>query len=291
MLRLLLIVCLVPGLCALPISLGWAQEARAAVDPRELAAIRAELKSMTAQIESLREMVLIESTQPRDPALGGDTGAGSALLRLGFLEERLQQITGDIEQLRYEIGRVVDDATLRFGDIAFRITELEGGDVAALGDAPLLGGEAIAPETQPDQDQSAQATNNVAVAVTERSEYEAATAAFDAGDMRTAAAAFAQFNQTYPGSPYAAEVNYKRGMALKAVDQHKTAARAFLDAFTAEADGPFSGLALVGVGEALGSLGQKEQACNTLDEVLQRYGGQEAADRAQTARQSLGCAD
>jgi TolA-binding protein len=89
------------------------------------------------------------------PSAGGGAGGGAgsraggagsdAILRLDKLEAELRLLTGKIEQMQFEQRGVADDAARRFGDIEFRLTELEGGDASALPPVLPLGGGAPAP--------------------------------------------------------------------------------------------------------------------------------------------------
>ena len=105
-------------------------------DRQTLADVRAELSALYAQVQELRTLF---STS------GADTGvenAGPALQRLDVVEAELRRVTGALEKLEFKVQQVVEDGTRRVGDLEFRLTELEGGDVSALGDTPLLGGDA-----------------------------------------------------------------------------------------------------------------------------------------------------
>jgi TolA-binding protein len=69
---------------------------------------------------------------PRDPA--------TALARLDQLEAELRRLTNRTEVLTNDLNRIVAEASNRVGDLEFRLTELEGGDVSLLGPPEPLGG-------------------------------------------------------------------------------------------------------------------------------------------------------
>lgn len=258
--------------------------AQSEVDEAALADIRGELSAMAGEIEGLRALLLSEGGQ------GGEAtpGAGPALLQIGQLEERIQALTGDLEQLRFQIAQIVADATNRFGDLEFRLTELEGGDISTLGNTPTLGGTQIAVAT-PTPTTNGDNGTAVSVAVGEEADFDAAQAAFEAEDMAQAAALYTAFVETYPGGPFSVEALHKRGLALSAIGQHKAAARSYLDAFTAAPNGTLAPLALMGVGEELAKLGRTVQACSTLQEVVLRYPQTDAAQSAAQTRAGLAC--
>ena len=72
--------------------------------------------------------------------------------------------------------------------------------------------------------------------------------------------------------------------------QHAAAARAYLESFSGTPEGPRAPEALVGLGTALGSLGQNDEACLTLSEVAIRFPNSPAISQANAARAGLGCA-
>ena len=208
---------------------------------------------------------------------------GSALARMDAIEAGLTRLTGKTEELENRINRVVDDGTLRINDLQFRLTELEGGDPVAAGDAPPLGGSAPAPDPAAPDDGAADPAPELAV--NEQSDFDRAQAALDSGSFRSAADLFAAFAQTYTGGSLTAEAQYLRGEALLGLGETKQAARAYLDSFSGAPSGPVAADALYKVGLSLSQLGQMQDACVTLGEVGRRF--PEAPVAAEAARDML----
>jgi TolA-binding protein len=100
-----------------------------------VADIREELTLLDRQIQEIREALVATG-----PASGLPQSPATALQRLDQLEAMLRRLTDRVAVLTNELGRVVDDASNRVGDIEFRLTELEGGDVSLLGSGEPLGG-------------------------------------------------------------------------------------------------------------------------------------------------------
>lgn len=268
MLRILVILtCLVPALAG-------------AQDKAALADIRGELTRLNGEIRALRAEMAQPATQV---PLSGDQSA--AVLRLDRLEAELRAVTGQVEQLSFRIGQIVEDGTRRIGDLEFRLVELEGGDVSKLGETSTLGGDVAATgpviATQP--------TEGVELAVAEKSDFEAAMSALKDSDPETAILRFGKFLADYPGGPLSAEAMFHMGEAQAGLGRSKEAARAYLDSFTIQPSGPYAARALMNVGVNLGMLGQQLEACRTLQEVSVRYPGDEAAGQAVNRMQSLGC--
>ncbi|MGB3244802.1 MAG: tol-pal system protein YbgF [Sulfitobacter sp.] len=269
---------LIVGLLISPIC-AFAQE------DQTLADVRQELNVLFVEVQKLRREL---------STTGGATGvntSGSVLDRVNTMESELQRLTSKTEELENRINRIVSDGTNRIGDLEFRLVELEGGDVSALGTTSTLGGAdqtvagvATAPEpsptTTPDQ---------ADLAVGEKADFQRAQEALANGDFRTAADEFATFNQTYPGGPLAAEAELRRGEALKGMGDDREAARAFLASFSTDPVGPMAPNALFELGSALGVLGQTQEACVTLGEVAVRFPQSPYVTQAQAQRQTLSC--
>ncbi len=272
---------------ALVIALCLAGAAAPAQDAATLADIRADLAALRAEIGALQD----ELSEGEGGGAGGTARpAGPATLeRVDAIERELQRLTGLTEELQFRIEEIVRDGTNRIGDLEFRLCELEPGcDISALGETPLLGGDAApgAPDPDPAPDPG---PDGPQLAVDEQADFDAARAAFDAGDWARAAALFADHVETYPGGPLSSEADFLRGAALGELGQTAQAARAYLDAFSRTPDGPRAPEALLRLGEALGTLGQTQDACITLGEVGVRFPGSDAAGAAEDARARLEC--
>lgn len=273
--KMRLVIGMVLGLMISPAAV-WAQ------DDQTLADVRQELNILFVEVQKLRREL---------STTGGasvSTAGSSVLERVTAMESELQRLTSKTEELENRINRIVDDGTRRIGDLEFRLVELEGGDVGALGQTTTLGGEGQAsvsgPLTAP-----ATPTDQASLAVGEEADFKRAQEALASGDFRTAADLFATFNQTYPGGPLAAEAELRRGDALQGLGDPKEAARAFLTAFSTAPEGPMAPQALFELGRALGQLGQTQEACVTLAEVGVRFPSNPAVTEAENQRRSLGC--
>jgi tol-pal system protein YbgF len=206
---------------------------------------------------------------------------------MNAIEAQLSRLTARTEEIELRINRVVEDGTNRIGDLEFRIVELEGGDVGAIGETKPLGGGAIAglPPLDPGQDQQPAPE----LAVSEKADFDRAKAALDSGSFRSAADLFAAYSETYVGGPLSGQAHYWRGEALMAEGDTANAARAWLQSFSDDPGGPLAADALLKLGMALNTLGQINESCATLGEVPNRYPGSAAATEAMNARASMGC--
>ena len=116
---------------------------------KELANVQSDLNNLNEQISAIRlELSEIKDSTIEDAidaaknvvASGIKESAGSVLFRLDVIEEEMRNLTGIIEELQFYTKNIALDATNRIGDIEFRLTELEGGDLSLLGNSRIIGG-------------------------------------------------------------------------------------------------------------------------------------------------------
>lgn len=256
---------------------------------QSLADIRQELSVLFVQMQRLRA----ELNTTGAPQTGAGA-TGSARERLDQLEAELRRVIGQVERLEFRINEIVRDGTNRIGDLEFRLVELEGGDTSRLGQTTTLGGEAGGQPPGPilgtgGGGGGGDAGGGMALAVGERDAFERARALAEEGDHEAAAAAFRAFVDTYPVGPFTTEAHYLRGISRARLGQWREAARAYLDAFSADPDGPRAPAALVALGTSLGELGQRDEACLTLGEVGARFPGAPEGADARAAMTELRC--
>jgi len=243
----------------------------------KLADIRQELSVLYVEIQRLK-------TELSTTGAPSGTTAGSTLDRVNAIESRLQALTSKTEELEFRIGQIVEDGTRRLADLEFRLIELEGGDLSQLSEGSTLGGEATSPQV------GRPAADTTGLTVSEASDFEAARDALFAGNFREASDQFAAFVQTYPGGPMTAEAHYYRGEAHEGLGEMKSAARAYLEAYTAARSGDRAPEALFKLGTALAALGQTTDACAIFGEVGVNFPAASVVADATQARQNLGCA-
>lgn len=248
--------------------------------PETIADIKAQISALAGQFNALKSE-LVTSGAAATGAAGGD-----ALQRLDAIEAELARLNGQAEQVELRLNRVVQEGTAQLEDLQFRLCELEEGcDVMALPELSL-GGTAPAPVVATDP---VAQTGGAELALGEQADFDRAEGVLGQGDFQGAAALFATFTQSYPGSPLTQEAQLRRGDALNSLGETSNAARAYLEAFSGAPDGAKAGEALLKLGQGLGALGQQADACVTLAEVGVRFPGSIDATNAQVSMQGLGC--
>jgi tol-pal system protein YbgF len=263
----------------LGVSLLWSTPGFAQDQAQTLADIRQELSILHVEIQRLKRE--LSTTGGASANFSG----GSTLERLDSIEFEMQSLTSKTEQLENRINRVVADGTNRIGDLEFRLVELEGGDLGAIGETTTLGGDTTGTVTAV----PIQNTNDTQMAVGEQSDFTRAQEALAQGSFRSAADQFATFTQTYPGGPLSAEAHFLRGEALEALDEMAPAARAYLASFSSDPEGAQAPRALYKLGTSLEELGQHKEACVTLNEVEIRFPDADAVLESRSALRNLGC--
>jgi len=251
---------------------------------QSLADIRQELSVLYVEIQRLRgELNTTGGVQ-------GSGGGGTLLSRVDAIEAELRRLTGLTEELQIRIDRVVSDGTNRIGDLEFRLCELEDDcNVGSLGETPSLGGVEVQQGAGSFAPSTPSEPGGANMAVAEQGDFDRARAAYESGDYANAAQLFETFTMTYPGGPMSAEAHYLRGQSEAQQGAWSRAARAYLDAFTANPEGTRAPAALLQLGSALAELGQTDEACLTLGEVRLRYPSDPAAVEAASVRSRLGC--
>lgn len=269
-------------------ALGLALALPVAAQDRDqtLADIRQEMSLFFNEVQGLKRELSTTGT-----AGGGALGVGAGTIqRVDAIEQQLIQLTAKAEQLENRINRIVADGTNRIGDLEFRLVELEGGDIGALGDTSTLGGgEVVVAGIAPSGGVTAVDTGQAELAIGEKRDFDNAQKALNSGDFLGAAEKFATFAQNYPGGPLSGQAHFLRGEALAQVSDWNSAARAYLESFSGSPDASSAPLALYKLGLSLNELGQSSEACLMLREVSTRYPASDQVTPAQTSLQALNC--
>lgn len=248
-----------------------------------LGQLRAEISALSSVVAELAQGLSAGSVVP--PA-GLE---GSVIDQLERLRGDLASLTARTEALEFRIRRVVDDASNRIGDMEFRLTELEGGDPAALPSTRPLG---EAPGQTAVQDSPAQpdaATPAPMLAAGEQMAFDAARDLLADGRLDEGVAAMSAFLETYPGSPLTAQASRLLADAQRSIGAEADAARTWLNLYMANPDGRDAPLALLELGQSLDKLDQRSEACVMFEELLTRFPDSPEALEGRGIAQTLGC--
>lgn len=246
-----------------------------------LGLVDAELADIRARMDNISA-----GTVPSQVPSGGGSGSagGDGGVRLDRLEAEIRRLTGIIERVEFQQRQMAEDAGRRFGDIEFRLTELEGGDVGALApQQPLGGGAGGGTQTA--------STGGADVSVSEGEDLDRAIADVQQGRFDQGEDRLRDFLQSYPGSPLTAKAQYWLGQSQFARGAFQQAARSYLDGYNTNRRGQLAPQNLLKLGVTLGRLGQRQEACLTLREVRNQFpnGSGEVLTAADAEADSLAC--
>ena len=101
--------------------------------------------------------------------------------------------------------------------------------------------------------------------------YMSALNLFDRGQTKLAEQRLSEFIERFPTSTRLHAVLFWRAEARVKDENWIGAANDYLESFTINPDGESAPKTLFGLGVSLGAIGEKEQACLTLDEVGSRF--------------------
>lgn len=262
-----------------------------AQDAQTLADIRQEAAILSVELKKLKRE--LSTTGAPNTALVG----ASTLERVDTMEASLAKLTGKMEQLEFRIDRIVADGTRQLDDMNFRLCDLEA--ACDISDLPLLtplggtdapsGATNVVTNTPAPAPVPAPTEGLGQLAVAEQSDFDAAKAAYDAGNYEAAAAAFGTFAQNYTGGVLTSEAQFMQGEALLQLGQTEDAARAYLSSFNTSSEGARAPAALLRLGGTMAALGHVDKGCVMLSEVGNRFAGTPEAGEAAAELLSLGC--
>ena len=236
------------------------------------------LSVIDAELADIRARL---GTAPSTGGGGGTGGGGDTTLRLNRLEAELRQLTGKIEQMAFEQRGIAEDAAQRFGDIEFRLTELEGGDINALPPTQPLGGGGGRTEVAAGPE----------VSISERADLDRAIKDVEQGRFDLGEDRLRGFLTAYPGGPLEGEALYWLGESQFVRGAFQNAARSYLDGYKTNRASPVAPKNLYRLGVTLGRLGQISEACSTLREVGNQFptGPSDILGAAKSELSALNC--
>jgi tol-pal system protein YbgF len=185
--------------------------------------------------------------------------------RIDALQADLSRMRGEVEMLQNQSEGGKSQSRALYSDLEKRLSALEtlggvGGVAAGAG--------------------AGSASPAAAASGGEQAAYDAAFAALKGGDYAKAIAGFKGLVASYPQSPLASNAQYWLGEAYYVTHDYPNAITAF-QAVTAQwPDSRKAPDALVKIGFTQAALGKNGDARVTLESVLQRYPGTEAAQLA-----------
>ena len=121
--------------------------------------------------------------------------------------------------------------------------------------------------------------------------FNSALNSHDSGELADSENKFSDFIQKYPNSSLLSNAFYWRAESKASQENWIGAANDYLESFSISPSGEYSPKTLFGLGVSLGAIGEKEQACLTLDEVGMRFPdiGAVLSEDIEKAKKLLNC--
>jgi len=254
--------------------------ALAQMDSREGIALQNQILQLRQELEQLRSR---GGSAPAPVARGGSGGGelvGQLLDRVNTLEEEVRRQRGRLDVLENQNRRLGEDIEKLRGDMDFRLSQGGGGGGGGAG-APAAPAR---PATPPTTSTAAAAPRTPERALAEG---QAALGRRDFGAAEAAA------REALAGRSGAATVAGQMllGEALMGKRDFGNAAIAFNEAYTRARTGPRAPEALLGLAGAFQGLGNRREACDTLNDLRSQFPNLSGAmaERANAARQRGQC--
>lgn len=190
--------------------------------------------------------------------------------RIDRVQNDLRGIRGEVEVLQNSNEGGKNQTRSLYGDLEKRLAALEtlGGVAPNTMGGAVVGGMPVAPPVPG------------ASSVGEQAMYDAAFTALKASDYPKAIAGFRNFVATYPTSPLASNAQYWLGEAHYVNREYQNAITAFQRVTTEWPESRKAPDALVKIGFTQAALNRNGDARITLEDVVRRYPGSEAAQLA-----------
>jgi TolA-binding protein len=265
--------------------------ALAQMESREGIALQNQILQLRQELDQLRRAGGVAAAPaPARPPSGGGAPQGELVSRLlervTTLEEEVRRLRGRVDEQEFRNQQQTQQIEKLQGDIDFRLQQLEGGG----GRAPAAPRPAPAAAPPPIAAPPAAASAAAAPRPPERAIADG-QAALGRRDYATAEAAAREALAARGGGTRATDAGLLLGDALAGKRDFAGAALAYDDAFRRNRTGPRAPDALIGLANSFNSLGNKREACDTLNDLRSNFPNLRApqSERAAEARRRAGC--
>jgi TolA-binding protein len=269
----------------LGLTLLAAHPAGAQMDSREGIALQNQILQLRQEMEQLRRGGGGSSLPPpassRSGSGGGSELVGSLLDRVNTLEAEVSRLRGRVDVLENQNRRLREDFEKYQGDMEFRLGQGTGGGGAA---APAPARPAAPPAAPPVTSTGAPPPRTPDRALSE------GNAALSRRDHAAAEAAAREVLASRSGA-HAVAAQMLLADALSGKRDFANAAIAYNAAYTRARTGPRAPEALIGLANSFQGLGNKREACDTLDDLRSQFPNLRPplATQAAAARQRSQC--
>jgi tol-pal system protein YbgF len=250
-------------------------------------------------------------------------------IRMGELEQELTRMTGQLEEQGFTLSRLSTRLDKLVEDVDFRLSALERGRAAGQPNASTPAATAVTPTVNPQSGTSRPGTSMpqtlgtispqdlegagvgdgptvqqaplpaltpvstpaVLPTGTPKEQYDFAYKLVRQGDYAQAELGFREFGELHGSDPLAGNARYWLGETYYVRGDFVQAADAFIGVVTSYPDSPKRPHSMLKLGMSLLAMGQKQEGCATLAELLNKYseGADATRTRAEGERKRAGC--
>jgi tol-pal system protein YbgF len=252
----------------------------------------------TASAQDSRLSLAERVTRLEQQAQNQDKGGIGMVNQVQQLQAQVQQLQGQIEELQHQLQQLDAKGKAQYIDLDSRLGRLESGGAAgakaaapaaaqgAAAAATAAGGAASAANAPADTGSSASAPSSAGSApapasADEQAAYDTAFNALRSGDYATASRGFRDFIQQHPDSALAPNAWYWLGESYYVTTNYSVALEAFKRLLAQFPQSEKAPDALLKVGYTQYELKQVDAAKATLQDVMHKYPGTNAANLAQ----------
>jgi tol-pal system protein YbgF len=315
-----------------PVSIAGALVAAALVLGPATARAQNDTRALVERLDRMeRDMNLLQRQVYRGSSGGAPVAPSDPSQELNFqlrmdqIETQMRTITGQQEEINYQLDQLKRRLDKLVSDVDLRLTALEKGGAPA-GEsrsvavapqpgrsgqpepprgandpsrAPSTGGvlgtlPSATPGGAPTPQQAARPApeqQGTLPAGTSQEQYNRAFGLLRQADYGGAEAALKQFLQRYPNDPLAGNAQYWLGETYYVRKDYNNAAIAFAEGYRKYPNGGKGPDSLLKLGMSLAEVGQKPQACQALTQLEREYPKASAniGERAKAERQRLEC--
>ncbi len=183
------------------------------------------------------------------------------ILKLSEIENDIKRLHNRFETLENNYYKDLKNIKGLTNDIKRRLLIVEG--------KPPTNDEE--PEVSNDDTQTLNDTEIQSITSEEEEKFSSALNLFNSGNLKESEKKFSDFIEQYPTSSDLSKAFFWRAEVKARQEDWIGAANDYLESFSLSPRGKYSPKTLFGLGVSLGAIGEKEQACLTLDEVGMRF--------------------
>jgi tol-pal system protein YbgF len=298
------------GLIAAAAALGfWTQLALAQPMDQDPAVLAAKLSKVERELRDLQWQMSKMGGVPGADADGefGVAGPPPSPQKYDDMEQSLRRLTGDVEQLAFEVKKLQDQYAAFQRDTQFRLSALEGGAPASFtGLTPPAGAQPAAPGTAPAPNRGgapgpgtlgtlsaaqAPALAGAPVGGAPDDQYNAALNLLSKQQYPEAQTAFRSFATANPKHKLAGTAQFFAADIDFVQKNYPAAAQGFTQVLRGYPSSPRAPDAMLKLGLSLIQAGDKKNGCLTLGAIKQKFpnANGEILNRAGRARVQNGC--